>query len=333
MDADRVYVPLSSEQIVALDRETGALEWMRQIETALAPLADGDTLYVAASDELHALDATTGDTRWRVSIVRAPMARMVAVGGLVVVLMEPDDVLAFHRGDGTTAWRVSMGGTAGPYHVSADATTIYLTAPLGRVIALSPQDGRTLWEQKLPGVLSDPALAAETVFVGSTDNFFYALDSRSGKVQWKWRSGGGVIGAAVGRDAVFYASLDNIVRGLSLGSGNQRWQKATMTRPVFPPRAVGDEVLIVGLSPALSTFDVKTGAPVNTWAVPGENPQMSGEPLIDPVLRPFSVAVVVITRDGRAMALRPQSMMFREAASVPLPALAGKPLTRERAPY
>jgi len=181
----------------------------------------------------------------------------------------------------------------------------------------------------LPGTLSEVTIARDRVLIGSTDNFLYALDVRSGKERWKYRSGGDVIGAAATDEAIYYAWLDNILRALNRSNGNQRWMKATVTRPVLPPRVVRDEVLIVGLTPTLSTYDAKTGTAVNTYVGPGE---LQGEPLIDPVLRPFEVAVVIITRDGRIVALRPQSMTFREPAATPLNVLPGKPLPRERTP-
>jgi hypothetical protein len=128
---------------------------------------------------------------------------------------------------------------------------------------------------------------------------------------------------------VFYASLDNIVRGLNRGNGNQRWKKPTPTRPVLPPRLVRDDVLIVGLDPALSTFDAKTGTPGGMYSAPAA---LAGEPLIDPDFHPFEVAAVIIMRDGRIVALRPQSVAYVEGPLAPFSALPGRPITRERLP-
>jgi outer membrane protein assembly factor BamB len=328
LDDERVYIPLDTDQIAAYARETGRLVWMRDIETAWPPVSDGDTVYVVASDEVHALDAATGETRWRAPIVRKAMAPMTIAGGMLVVLMAPDEVIAFRRSDGTPLWASSLGGTADTF-AAAGGDALYVTGSKGRVIALNLTDGKPIWEQMLPPTISRPAVGPGRVFVGSTDNFFYALDADDGKLAWKWRSGGDVIGAASTKEVVYFASLDNVLRAVNRGNGNQRWRKSTPTRPIAPPRIVGEEVLLIGLSPSLSTFDMKTGNPVNSYAAPGE---LEGEPLIDPDLRPFRVALVIITRDGRVVALRPQSTAFREAPAVPLTVLPGKPLTREAAP-
>jgi hypothetical protein len=41
------------------------------------------------------------------------------------------------------------------------------------------------------------------------------------------------------------------------------------------------------------------------------------------------VAIIAITRDGRAIGLRPTRMMFREQPLAPLQTLPGRPLNRE----
>jgi outer membrane protein assembly factor BamB len=263
--------------------------------------------------------------------MRPAMAPMAASGDILVVLMAPDDVLAFRRTDGAMLWRTSMGGTAGAYTMAVDASAVYLTAPGGRVAALDVADGHKLWERALPGMLAQVAIARERVLVGSTDNFLYALDAESGKLQWRFRSGADVIGAAATDAAIYYASLDNILRALHRGNGNQRWMTSTPARPILPPRVVRNEVVVIGQMPTLATFDTRTGMPVNTYAAPGDI-ELAGAPLIDPVLRPFEVAVVIVTRDGRVLALRPESMAFAEVPPVPLAALPGRPLLREATP-
>jgi hypothetical protein len=63
------------------------------------------------------------------------------------------------------------------------------------------------------------------------------------------------------------------------------------------------------------------------YNAPGE---LQGPPLIDVTLRAFRVGLVVITRDGRVIGLRPNSVIYREAAPVPLQTLPGKSLSREK---
>jgi outer membrane protein assembly factor BamB len=329
LDDARVYIPLSSKQVVALDRETGSTAWSRELDTEWPAAIAGDTLLIVAKDELHAVEAKSGEPRWRVALPGRPMAAIHVAGALGLMVSEGGGITAFRIEDGSEAWRISTTFGDKPPAIATDETAAYVTLAEGRVASFALEDGRMRWEQTLPGTLSPPAVARERVFVGSTDNSLYALDSESGKFEWRMRAGGDVIGAAVANDVVYYASLDNVVRALNRSNGNQRWRKSTATRPTQPPIATGGDVIVVGLAPTLSNFDAKNGAPLNNFAAPAE---LAGEPLIDPVLRPFRVAAVLITRDGRVIGLRPYSTTYREAAPLPLTALPGRTLPRERLP-
>jgi outer membrane protein assembly factor BamB len=80
MDAERIYIPIQPEKLVALSRTTGAKVWTRDIESMWPPVVVADVLYVIASDEIHALDAATGAQRWRVPFdakVAAPLTAAV----------------------------------------------------------------------------------------------------------------------------------------------------------------------------------------------------------------------------------------------------------------
>ena len=71
-----------------------------------------------------------------------------------------------------------------------------------------------------------------------------------------------------------------------------------------------------------------TGALAGMYMPPSD---LQGEPLIDPVLKPYQVAMVVITRDGRVIGLKPSAMLLPEPIATPFTAdLPGRKLERER---
>jgi outer membrane protein assembly factor BamB len=327
MDDRRIYIPLRQELLVALNRETGLLDWTRTVDTASPVVVGHGRLFVVSRGTIRALDAATGEDLWSVQVEMAIAAPLVWDSGWLIAVAEPGEVLAFRAADGHLVWRRSVGATSPHPAVPGGDNALYFSLADGRVVALALQTGDVLWEQKLAGTLSAPAAAKDRVFVGSTDNFFYAFDDDSGAPEWKWRNGGDVIGAAVDGDIVYFASLDNIIRAVNRGNGNQRWKKPTGTRPVLPPRAFGGIVVLPGLMPAVTVFVGETGEVMGTHVGAGN---LVGAPLVDPALRPFRVALVTITREGVVEALRPAGVMFREAALVSIPALPGRALTRER---
>jgi hypothetical protein len=326
MDQNRIYIPLRQGLLVALDRQTGILNWTRAIDVS-APVVVGQArLFVVSNGLIRALDAATGEDLWSAPIDTAITAPLVWDSGWLIATIEPGDVLAFRAADGALVWRRALGAPSPHTAVPGGKDALYFALADGRVVALGLERGEPLWEQTLPGMLSEPAAARDRVFVGSTDNFFYALDADDGSLAWKWRNGGDVIGAAADGDVVYFASLDNIIRAVNRGNGNQRWLKSTGTRPVLPPRAFNGIVVLTGLMPAVTVFVGNTGAVMGTYA-PGN---LIGAPLVDPVLKPFRVALVTITREGVVEALRPDEVMFREAALIPIPALPGRAMPRER---
>ena len=325
MDQDRIYIPLRQDLLIALNRETGLLDWTRTIDTSSPVVVGQASLFVVSRGLIRALDAATGEDLWSTPINTTITAPLVWDSGWLIAIVEPGEVLAFRAADGALIWHRTVGAPSPHPAVPGGENALYFALADGRVVALGLERGEPLWEQTLPGTLSEPAVARDRVFVGSTDNFFYALDADNGSLAWKWRNGGDVIGAATDGDVVYFASLDNIIRAVNRGNGNQRWQKSTDTRPVLPPRAFSGIVVLPGLMPAVTVFIGRTGAVMGTHA-PGN---LVGSPLVDPVLKPFRVALVTITREGVVEALRPAGVMFREAALVPIPALPGRTIPRE----
>jgi outer membrane protein assembly factor BamB len=327
MDDERIYLPLREKLFVALDRETGLLAWSRPIDVGAVPVVGSGRVFVSGDNAIVALDAATGAPVWSASIQPALTASLVWDSGWLIALVDSGEVLGFRAADGQLIWRRSVGAPSSHPVVPGGRNALYLSLTDGRIVALSLETGNELWARQLAGMLSPPAVAEDRVFVGSTDNFFYALHADSGAEEWKWRNGGDVIGAAVDGDAVYFVSLDNIIRAVNRGNGNQRWRKPTGTRPVLPPHAFEGIVVLPGLMPAITVFVGQTGEVMGTQAAAGD---LIGAPLIDAAPKPFRVAFVTITREGVLEAWRPASLMFREEKAVPVNALPGRTLARER---
>ena len=327
MDELRVYIPLDGEHFAAINRETGATEWTMDIESAWPPIVHDGVVYLAASDELHALDAATGNRLWRVLLPRGAMAPMAMTPGALIVLSPPDSVLAFKTSDGSLLWGRSLGGRSGRVSMAVNATDIYVSL-VDRLVRVAATDGAIRWDRTLPGEIASTAVARDRVFAGSTSNEIYALDPDRGRLSWRFRFGGDVVGIAASSDQVFVVSLDNLVRALNRSNGNQIWKHPLTTRPVAAPQ-VFDGVVAVAGADSVATFNIRTGVSIGTFDAPN---LLRGQPLVDATPAPFAVSILAITRDGRAIGLRPVEMMFREKAVEPLAALPGRPLVKEASP-
>jgi outer membrane protein assembly factor BamB len=322
---ERLYIPIATGELLALERETGLLVWTVPIKTIRAPLVAGDLIVVATEDGVLALDSETGDERWAVALSPASAAPILA-RGLVVIPTNDGQAVAVNAATGSVIWRQPLGG------VTSHPAAVVPNGPIAfsleaRVVALQHDTGEQLWTRALPATLAAPAAARDIVLVGSTSNDLFALSATSGRDTWKWRVGGDVIGAATDGDVVYFVSLDNILRAVNRGNGNQRWKEVIPTRPAEPPIAFGGIVVLAGVAPRVDAFDGKTGTMQGTYAAPAD---LEGFPLIDRPLRPYQVGLITVSRNGQVTALRPVEMMMRDPLPVALTALPGRRVERER---
>jgi outer membrane protein assembly factor BamB len=320
--------PPSPAMLVALDRQSGATLWRSSVAARSTPVLAQGSVVVATYAGIEAVDPRNGQRRWSLALDRPPRGRMIAEGVLLVAVVEGGDAIAVDLQRREIVWRRSV-DESDPVSLAMGSDAAYLATSGSRVVALDLADGSTLWERRLDGELSELVVDRDRVFVGSTTKSLWSLDARTGMDKWKWSGivfGGAVVGAAVLRDRVYVVSKDNIVRALDRGDGAQEWKEA-VARPLFPPRLLNGVVTVVGVAPTLSTFRADTGAPISTWAFPAEL-LLQGAPLIDEPA-PYRVTVVAIFRDGQVFGLRSAEMLFREAATVPLTTLPGRPLPRE----
>jgi outer membrane protein assembly factor BamB len=340
MDDQRVYIPLQTGGTVALLRESGDIAWTNGAGTPW-PLLLAPSLVVAINSmEIVAIDRNSGDTTWRITLPSATIAAGAVAGELILVPLESGALVALRATDGTTAWTCRVEELPPPVSLTTDATSAFVTAGNSEVTAVALSSGQLQWRRTLTGTLTTPAAGKGRVFVGSTSNVFFALDAASGRIRWNWPPqmiGGDIVGAALDGDLTFFVGLDNLLHAVNRENGNQRWKQPTPMRPIAPPSAFGGIVVVFGISPAVATFNAKTGAPLATYAIPNAQGATAGSipkgpPLIDGDLKPFRVAMIVITADGRAIGLRPSGMMFREPPAVPLSELPGRALPRERLP-
>lgn len=344
MDDHTIYVPLEAiarngedgpvtapATLAAVARDTGETRWTEPIASDQPPVLMQGVLLVATASDILAIDPVDGTRMWSVTLDRRVRAPMIARGGLLLAMLEGDNLIAINLEHRSIAWRRSV-GESGPLFLTADDEAVYVVAAAGRVSRIPLSGGTTQWEQPLTGELSEPTVDRGQLFVGSREGSMWALDVRNGKTKWFWPPGriGAVVGSVVQGNDLYVVSKDLIVRALNRTSGSQRWKQVVGTRPVFPPRALAGVVAVVGYSPTLSTFTTDAGKAVSSW--PGSaDALLQGPPLIDDP-KPFAVSIVMVFRDGQMIGLRSTEMLFREPAVVPITVLPGRALARETLP-
>lgn len=86
-------------------------------------------------------------------------------------------------------------------------------------------DGKVVWEFQAEGAFpAPPAVAGDTVYVGSTDGRLYALALATGKERWRYQAGEEVgTTPVIAGGAVYVASLQDTVFAVDAATGAWRW--------------------------------------------------------------------------------------------------------------
>ncbi|MFE3585815.1 outer membrane protein assembly factor BamB family protein [Streptomyces vinaceus] len=161
--AGKVYFGSRDNSLYAVDAVTGMLTWSTRTrgDIVTAPAVDQDTVYIGSSDaKVYAINATTGATRWT------------------------------HRIG--TAVRQSLAlSTTGP----RDTRRVFVVS--GRKItALTTDQGRETWKYTATKPLTAPALATDTLLLG-TGGDILALRASDGRTAWRKTLGGRVTASPV----------------------------------------------------------------------------------------------------------------------------------------
>jgi outer membrane protein assembly factor BamB len=319
-DGDAVFVGFERSRLAARALADGSPRWAVDLDLAHAPAAGGGLIFAAAAEALHALEATTGRTRWTrpLALAASPTWR----AGWLLAGDSGGTLVALRAADGEELWRQPLGAPlAQPPEIDGDRA--YAPLADGRIVALGLATGARRWERRLDGRPAPPLARGGRVYVGSTDNFFYCLDDEDGDVEWRWRTGADILGAPIVDEArVYFLSLDNVLRALDRGSGVLRWKRPLDLRPIAGPFRVDGAVLVAGLSPTLRAFAAKDGAPAGEFTAPAE--PAAPPVVIDPPAAGVRVVLVTGAAAGEWRVLA--AGHAQEPPLAPLLAPPGRPL-------
>ena len=147
-----------------------------------------------------------------------------------------------------------------------------IVSTLAGVKALSVNTGAVIWSAvPTAGFYGSPAIAGNSVYVGSDAAIFYALNITTGATLWSATLGSGIYSSpVVSAGVVYIACNDDKVYALSVASGAVLWSFKT-GNPINSSPAVFDGVVYVGSEDnSLYALNATTGAKLWSFATGGE---------------------------------------------------------------
>jgi outer membrane protein assembly factor BamB len=196
-----------------------------------SPVVAQGTVYFGSGDgNVYALDASSGELRWKFKTGDVVHASPAYSNGVLFVGSWDSYFYAIDAKTGTEKWR---------FHGGEDALI-----------------------HNQVGFQSSPAIVDGTVYTGCRDAQLYALEASSGKEKWRFDNALSwvVTSPAVVNDHVFFATSDSgLFHIVEAATGKPFVRKEGKAYMFSSPTVIGDVAFIGMLNGVLEARDVKTG--------------------------------------------------------------------------
>ena len=230
----------------ALDASSGERLWVYGVvgQAFYSPVVADGIVYVVDFGHLYAIDASTGALlwlRWDNGLgggIQPTSAAPLVAEGAVYVQSEDGHLYALDALTGTLLWRYETGGVSGGPR--ADGGVVYVAANGGTVygmVASSPlataapaqerEAGDLLWQYRADeDLLSQPAAANGTLYVGAEDSYLYAIDALTGALAWRYKTDYRLVTEppTTADGTVYSRRADGMLYAMDARSGELRWQ-------------------------------------------------------------------------------------------------------------
>jgi outer membrane protein assembly factor BamB len=270
---DTLYVGLQDWRVLALDRRTGQRRWAFTTQNPIvgsAAVANG-IVYMGSGDGfLYALDAANGRLIWKFKTRGYALSPPAIADGLLFVSSTEGGLYALRARTGQLRLRFHVPERLQDVPV-IDNGLVYFPSG-GQLYAVAARAREypgqrqlnLIWAQfwlwQVPGVpkppvqpggrwrfsyrgrprtiLSAPAVAGETLYVGDLNGYLYARDARQATDLWQFKAAGGVrTSPLVLGSHVYFGTDAGVLYALDRTRGTLLWQRdfgaPIETAPVF----------------------------------------------------------------------------------------------------
>lgn len=252
-DREKLYVPLSSGGIQAIDVKDGRSVWSTDLGGELGSeiLVTDRALYIVSVNGSSAANATavvrsiskqTGVTNWQEAIPASDRFFLGEVGGGIITISRTGLIELLSFDDGKSIWKASVPGpvSAEP-HFSGDR--LYIATGQKMLFVLSNTDGHRLYRRSVKFVPTAISTTPDGKLITGDERGNLSLYNTGGDLQWSFKNGARISSVEHTVHGILATSLDNFVYLLSHGSGSVIWKRRLPGR-VFGKPAVTEKIAI-----------------------------------------------------------------------------------------
>lgn len=277
-----IYFVDREGKLHALSAEQGEAVWPQPIDwqhwrvfsqmavvNGLLVLGPTDVRSIAPADKaVVALDAATGQERWRAELHCSQIFDPAVADDTVLVATSDSSVVALALVDGRVRWRQSHKG----FYQAAPATgggLAIVGGNKGLMAAYNIDNGERVWVFEASDAgsgLNDfpyPAVVSEdVVYATNWDRHCYALELATGALRWqseRTHKREPMTSPLVTAEAVYFCGHDRHVYCLDKDKGHILWSQLFPRRADVPPLLIDGKLLVGFLDQTVCALDARSG--------------------------------------------------------------------------
>ncbi len=198
--------------VYAVAAETGMAKWTAVLDgiDITAPLVSNGQVLVATGATLHAIDAQSGEIRWRLGEGQNLGTPRLLVAGDTIYFATDKHLLAADLESGRQIWRFSADLIEGD--LKADDKCVYVITwkdsgflPSSTLHALTQSAGQDTWSRRLSGLVDSVSIHRGVLYLsGGID--LHAIDAATGKKDWSFKAKTALSPAVPSGERIFVTS-------------------------------------------------------------------------------------------------------------------------------
>ena len=256
-----VYVGTKSGFIYALDAVTGEERWKVALGDYIvrsSPAIVDGSVYIGSGYSIYSLDAMTGRQTWEAKTPFSGSSSPSVWNGSIYIASQSSSVYSFDATSGEQRWTFQ---TDGPIFSSPAISNeiVYVGTDSGKLLAMSAETGQVAWRfEAESAIYSSPAISDGLAFVTSRGGKVYAVELAGGRLRWSYDAGGDASPVVAG-GVLYVASADGGLYALDAETGGDpKWLFPTGS-PITTSPVIADGVIYLASGSTLYAVDAVTG--------------------------------------------------------------------------
>ena len=309
-----IYLASASGEVLALQAQTGAVQWRASAGGPIAAGVGSDGRYTSVVTRGNEVVTFEGAREiWRKRVPSSVVTPPLVVGERVFVMGVDRAVHAFDAADGRRLWSLAKPGdalTLSQAGVLAAFGNLLLVGQGQKLAALDPLRGAVQWElpmasprgtnevERLADLIGPAVRVGNRYCLRAFQSAVACADAAQGTLLWS-RNAGGQHAVAADAELVSGADASDRITAWRAGSGDIAWtNEKLLYRGLSGALALGPSVVFGDSEGFLHFFATATGE--EQLRLPTDGKAVVGTPVVS------GDTLVVVTQGGGVYAFRPQ---------------------------